>query len=78
MWVHLSYESCTHPFLNIDHKIVQNYIIIFLTLFREKGFVNSVKVFPGSIKSIKPIQKYQHIIESNASILKIFVVIDKE
>ena len=27
-----------------------------------------------SIKSINPIQKYQHIIESCASILKIFVV----
>ena len=29
---------------------------------------------PASIKSIKPIQKYQHITESYACILKIFVV----
>ena len=44
-----------------------------LKLFGEKGFVNSVKVFPASIKSINPIQKYPHIIESYACILKIFV-----
>ena len=50
----------------------------FLKLFSEKRFVNSVKVFPLSIKSIKPIEKYPHIIESYACILKIFVVIDKE
>ena len=49
-----------------------------LKLFGEKKIVNSVKVFPTSIKSIKPIQKYPHIIESYACILKIFVVIDKE
>ena len=47
-------------------------------MFGEKRFVNSVKVFPASIKSINPIQKYPHIIESYACILKIFVVIDKE
>ena len=46
-------------------------------MFGEKRFVNSVKVFPASIKSINPIQKYLHIIESYACILKIFVVIDK-
>ena len=44
----------------------------------KKRFVNSVKVFPASIKSIKPVQKYPHIIESYAFILKIFVAIDKE
>ena len=44
----------------------------------KKRFANSVKVFPASIKSINPIQKYPHIIESYACILKIFVVIDKE
>ena len=43
-----------------------------------KKTVNSVNVFPASIKSINPIQKYPHIIESYASILKIFVAIDKE
>ena len=48
-------------------------IISFLKLFGEKRFVNSVKVFPASIKSINPIQKYPHIIESYACILKIFV-----
>ena len=46
----------------------------FLKLFGEKRFVNSVKVFPANIKSIKPIQKYPHIIESYACILKIFVL----
>ena len=51
---------------------------MFLKLFGEKRFLNSVKVFPASIKSIKPIQKYPHIIESYAYILKIFVVLDKE
>ena len=45
----------------------------FLKLFGEKRFVNLVKVFPASIKSINPIQKYPHIIESYACILKIFV-----
>ena len=39
----------------------------------KKRFVNSVKVFSASIKSINPIQKYPHIIESYACILKIFV-----
>ena len=34
----------------------------FLKLFGEKRFVNLVKVFPASIKSINPIQKYPHII----------------
>ena len=50
----------------------------FLKLFGERRFVNLVKVFPVSIKSIHPIQKYPHIIESYACILKIYVVIDKE
>ena len=61
-------------FLNIAHKIIKNYIIIFLKLFGEKKFVYLVKVFPASIKSINPIQKYPQIIESYACILKIFVV----
>ena len=60
------------PFLNVSHKIVQNYIIIFLKLFGEKRLVRSVKVFPASIKSINPIQKCLHIIESYSCILKIF------
>ena len=33
-----------------------------------------VKVFPLSIKSVNPIQKYPHIIESYACILKTFVL----
>ena len=45
----------------------------FLKLFGEKRFVNLVKVFPASIKSINLIQKYTHIIESYACILQIFV-----
>ena len=35
--------------------------------------MNSVKVFLASIKSINSIQKYQHVDESYAYILKIFV-----
>ena len=46
----------------------------FLKLFGAKRFVNSVKVFPASLKSVKPIEKYLHIIESNACILKVFLV----
>ena len=42
-------------------------------LFGEKRFVNSVKVFTASKKSMNPIQKHSHIIESNACVLKIFV-----
>ena len=51
---------------------------LFSRLFGEKGFVYSVKVFPLSTKSIKPTQKYPHIIEPYACILNIFVVMDKE
>ena len=36
---------------------------------------DSVKVLPASIKSTNPIQKYPHITESYACILKIFVTI---
>ena len=63
---------CALVFLNVNHKIVKNYIIIFLKLFGEKILVKSVKVFPASTKSINPIQKYSHIIESYACFLKIF------
>ena len=48
-------------------------MIIFLKLFGEKRFVYSVRVFLASIISIKPIQKYPHIIELCAYILKMFV-----
>ena len=41
-------------------------------LFGEKRLVKSVKVLPLRIKSINPIQKYPHITESYACILKIF------
>ena len=40
--------------------------------------MNSVQVFPASIKSITPLLKYSHIIESHACVLKIFVAVDKE
>ena len=56
-------------------KIISSF---FLKLFDEKRFLYSVKLFPTSIKLIKPIQKYPHIIESYTCTLKIFVVIDKE
>ena len=51
-------------------KVISSF---FLKLFCEKKIRKSVKVFPASIKSINPIEKYPHIIESNACILKIFV-----
>ena len=41
----------------------------------KKRFVNSAKVFPASMKSINPIQKYPHIIESYACILKSLVFV---
>ena len=44
----------------------------FLKLFGSKRLVKSVKVLPTSIKSINQMQKYPHIIESYACILKIF------
>ena len=40
----------------------------------EKRFVNLVKIFPASLKSVNSIHKYQYVIESYACILKIFVV----
>ena len=46
-----------------------------LKLFGEKIFVNSVKIFSASIKSINPIEKYPHVTESCACILKVFVII---
>ena len=45
----------------------------FSKLFGEKRFVHSVKVFPLDIKSINPIQKYPHITELYACILKMFI-----
>ena len=66
------HENHIQPFLNIGHKIVQSYIIGFFKLFREKRFVNSVKIFPENIKSVKAIQKYPHIFESYTCVLKIF------
>ena len=47
----------------------------FVKLFDEKRLVNSVKFVPSRIKLINPMQKYSHITESNAFILKIFVTI---
>ena len=50
-------------------------MFIFLNSFGEKRLVKSVKLLSLSIKSINPIQKYPHITESCACILKIFVII---
>ena len=69
----ISFYTCA---LFIKHfKIISPF---FFKLFGEKRFVNSVNDFPLSINSIKPIQKYPHITESYACILKMFVVMDKE
>ena len=47
---------------------------LFLNLFEAKTLVKSVEVLPANIKSVNPIQKYPHIIESYdfKNILKIF------
>ena len=66
------FKHCSENSLKLYHHFFG------IKLFREKRFVNSVKIFPASIKSIKPIKKYPHMIESYACILKIFVVMDKE
>ena len=63
-----------YPFLNIFLKYFKILSSFFLKLFGEKRFVSSVKVFPANIKSINPVQKYRHIIESYTCILKIFVM----
>ena len=47
----------------------------FLKLFGEKGLVKPVSLLPLSIKSINPIQKYPHIIELYACILKMLVCV---
>ena len=46
----------------------------FSKLFGEKRFLYLVKVFPLNIKSTNPIQKYPHITESYACILKMFAL----
>ena len=46
----------------------------FSKLLGEKRFVYSVKFFPLNIKSVNSIQKYPHITESYACILKMFVL----
>ena len=45
-----------------------------MKLFGGKRLLKSVKLLPLSIKSINPIQKYPHITESYACILKIFAI----
>ena len=42
--------------------------------FGEKRLVKSVKLLPLNIKLINPIQRYPHIIESYACILKKFAI----
>ena len=62
--------NCVQSFLNINHKTISSFL---LKLFGEKILVKSVKVLSLSIKSINPIEKHPHVIESYACILKIFV-----
>ena len=47
----------------------------FLKLCDENIFVKYFRLLPCNIKSINPMQKYPHIIKSQACILKIFVII---
>ena len=42
----------------------------FLKLFGEKRLVKSVKLLPLNIKSTNPVQKYPHVTQSYACILK--------
>ena len=49
--------------------------LFFLKLLGEKRLVKSVKILSLSIKSINSTQKYPHITESDAGILKPFVTI---
>ena len=49
-------------------KIISSFLS---KLFGEKRLVKSIKVLRLSMKSINPIQKYLHIIESYSCILKI-------
>ena len=68
------YTLLVSVILNISHKIIQNYIIVFfLKSFGENKIVKPVKVLPASIKLINPMQKYSHITESYAWLLKVFV-----
>ena len=60
-------------FLTFVIKYCKIISLFLLKLLGRKRFVNSVKVFSAGIKSTNPMQKYQHIIESNACILEIFV-----
>ena len=50
-------------------------MIIFLKPFGEERLVKFVRILSLRIKSINPVQKYRHITESYACILKIFVKI---
>ena len=62
--------------MNYIKPILKQFKIIssfFRKSFGEKILVKSVKLLSLSIKSIKPMQKYPHITESYACILKIFV-----
>ena len=53
-----------------------NIILSFFSYFLgQSELVSSNKFLPFNIKSINPVQKYLHITESYACILKIFVVI---
>ena len=51
------------------------FFAIFCKSFGEKGLIKLFRIFPLSIKSISQIQKYPHITESYACILKTFVTI---
>ena len=53
------HENCIQSFFHISHKIIQSFLL------KEIG--------EKRIKSINPIQKYPHITESYACIIKIFV-----
>ena len=67
-----SIEFHSIELLSFIFEIRQNYTIAFLKIIWQNKFVESVVFLPGTIKSINPIRKYPHSIESFSCTRKIF------
>ena len=64
---------CFIKIIHFESLLIKQFKIIssfFLKLFGAKIFVYSVNIFPASKRSINPVQKYSHIIESYAFAVK--------